>query len=64
MYLPYQFTKYSFGSIASDRVSESLSDNNPDAARVIIHLVHHEIEERGRNSATAMFDGFNVPVVA
>jgi hypothetical protein len=64
MYLPYQFTKYSFGSIASDCVSKSLSDNNPDPARVIVHLVHHEIEEGGRNSATAMFDGFNVPVVA
>jgi hypothetical protein len=62
--LPHQFTKDSFGPIPSDRIPESLPDDNAHAARAIIHLVRQEIEEGGRNSATVVFNGLNVPVAA
>lgn len=62
--MSYQFTKDSFGSIASDRIPKSLPHNNPYATRGIVHLVCQKIEEGGRNPPTVMFDDLNVPVAA
>jgi hypothetical protein len=62
--LPHQFSKDPFGSIASNRVSESLPYDDAHATRNIIHLARQEIEQGGRHSATMMFDDLNVPVAA
>ena len=64
MKLPHQFTKDSFGPIASDRIPKSLPHDNSHAAWGIVHLIRQEIEERGRNSSTMMFDDLNLPAAA
>jgi hypothetical protein len=45
--LPYQFTKDSFRPIAPDGIPKSLSHDNPNPTRGIVHLVRQEIEELG-----------------
>ena len=64
MCLPHQFTKDSFGPIAPDRIPKSLSDDNADATRGIVHLVRQEVEEGVRNSATLTFDDLNITIAA
>ena len=60
----YQFSKNPFSPIASDRVSKSLSHDNPDTTWGIAQLVCHEIKKSTRNSATMAFYDLDLSVIA
>lgn len=59
--LPYDLAENPLHFISSNCVAEPLADNDPDTARLIVHLVHKQIEYIGGKSPPVALHLFNVP---